>query len=98
MNTQNNNKLLVWIEVRDKQYNLIRKFDGKKFTELLRFEIEDGEHVDRTLIDIGKFFQVATPERIVTIEVRYFDNVSVTYPLLKSLEVNQGKLSEIKNH
>jgi len=92
--------LSIRIEVRDKDFKLINdpNFEGRKYASQLRFNLAENEHIDRELQDIAKFLQVAAPERIFTIELRYFNNISKSFSLLKSLEVNQGVVGEILNY
>jgi len=92
--------LSIRIEVRDKDFKLISdpNFEGRKYASQLRFNLAENENIDRELQDIAKFLQVAAPERIFTIELRYFNNISKSFSLLKSLEVNQGVVGEILNY
>lgn len=90
-------KLYVTVEVRDKDYKTLKTKDNKRAREL-KFWIDDNDRVLSFLKNYAEVFCSWMPDRIITIEISYLDEISGTMPTIHSIEVNQGVIGEIKNY
>lgn len=91
------NKLYITVEVRDKDYKIVKTV-GNKRASTLNFWIDDNDRVPAFVKNCAEVFCSWMPDRIITIEVNYLDEISGTMPTIHSIEVNQGVIGEIRSY